>query len=103
MSVRVFTFYKLRPNVDIEEFKEWSRTVDQPTCHRMTACHRFEVFIVKGEASGKDAYDVIEDIEVESWEDWQATLVSKEFAQVAEEWPRFGDESSLYSVHCERI
>lgn len=103
MSTRVFTFYRLHEGVDVAEFMEWSRRVDQPTCHRMDACYSFEVFLVRGEARGQGFYDVVEDIEVESWQAWQDTLASPEFAQVSEEWPKFGDESSLLSIHCEKI
>lgn len=103
MTTRVFTFYRLNEGVDIAEFMEWSRRVDQPTCHRMEACHSFEVFLVRGEARGQGFYDVVEDIEVESWEAWQETLTSPAFSQVSDEWPKYGDESSLLSIHCEKI
>lgn len=103
MATRVFAFYRLKDGVDIDEYMEWSRRVDQPTCHRMKACHSFEVFIVRGEARGQGFYDIVEDIEVESWEAWQETLTSPEFAQVATEWPKYGDESSLMIVYCDKI
>lgn len=103
MTTRVFTFYRLNEGVDVTEFMEWSRRVDQPTCNRMDSCHSFEVFLVRGEARGQGFYDVVEDIEVESWQAWQDTLVSPAFAKVADEWPKYGDESSLLSIHCDKI
>jgi len=103
MSTRVFTFYNLRPDVDVAEFLAWSRTVDQPTCARMPACHRFDVFLAKVEVDGKPTYRVIEDIEVESWDKWQETLTSEAFSQVSTEWPLYADESSLVSVQAEQI
>jgi hypothetical protein len=103
MTTRVFTFYRLNEGVDLDEFMEWSRRVDQPTCSLMDACLSFEVFLVRGEARGQGFYDVVEDIEVESWQAWQDTLTSPAFAQVAQEWPTYGDESSILSIHCEKI
>ena len=103
MATKIFTFYNLKEGVDIEEFKAWSRRVDQPTCNRMPACHKFEVFIIKGEASDKPFYMIAEDIDVESWNAWQVTLKSEDFSQVMKEWPRYGDPDSAVSVYCEKI
>jgi len=103
MSTRVFSFYRLNEGVDIDEFMAWSRRVDQPTCQRMESCLSFEVFLVRGEKRGQDFYDVVEDIEVESWQAWQDTLTSPEFEQVSIDWPKYGDESSLLIVHCDKI
>jgi hypothetical protein len=103
LSTRVFTFYNLRPDVDVADFLDWSRAVDQPTCARMPACHSFEVFLVKREVNGILTHQVIEVIDVESWDAWQETLTSEAFAQVSNEWPRYADETSLVSVQADRI
>lgn len=103
MTARVFSFYNLKPSTDISAYKEWSRTVDQPTCARMNACHRFEVFLVEGGSRRDRFFDVVEDIEVESWEAWQETLQSEAFSQVSREWPNYADPDSLVSIYCERI
>ena len=103
MPTQVFTFYRLNEGVDVEEFKKWSRTVDQPTCHRMPAVHSFDVFINQGEVNGKPFFDVVENIVVESWEAWQETQKSEAFAHVVADWPRFGDGSTFTSIHCEKV
>ena len=103
MATKIFTFYNLKEGVDIEKFKEWSRRVDQPTCNSMPACHKFEVFVIKGESSKKPFYMIAEDIDVESWDAWQDTIQSKEFSRVMEEWPLYGDSESVVSVYCEKI
>jgi hypothetical protein len=103
MSTRVFTLYRLNDGVDVEEFKRWSLEVDQPTCHRMESCHRFEVHLITGGSQGDVSFDVIEDIDVESWEGWQRDQASEGFSQIREEWPRFGDAGSLISFECEKI
>ena len=103
MSTKVFVFYNLKEGVDIDEFKKWSREVDQPTCNKMPACHSFEVFLVKGEMSEKQFPRVVENINVESWDAWQTTLKSDAFSQIMEEWPQFGDAESAITVYCEKI
>lgn len=103
MTTKVFTTYNLKPETDIDEFLDFSRNIDQPTCAKMAACESFEVYIVRGEVSGKPVFQIIENIDVVSWEAWQETLASEEFAEVARLWPRYADESSLVSVYTERI
>lgn len=103
MSIRVFTLYRLNKGVDLDEFKRWSLDVDQPTCHRMKSCHRFEVHLITGGSPTDLPFDVIEDINVESWEGWQRDQASEGFSQIREEWPRFGNEASLISFQCEKI
>ncbi|WP_104131615.1 hypothetical protein [Cryobacterium sp. M91] len=103
MSTRIFTFYNLRPGVNLKEFKEWSRTVDQPICNSMPTCNSFEVFLVNQGIGDGVSYNVVEDISVESWDAWQETLSSDAFSKVSTEWPRFAVESSLISISCEKI
>jgi hypothetical protein len=103
MGTRVFTFYNLNEGVDVEEFKEWSRRVDQPTCARMSSCERFDVYLIGGGTDNMPSFDVVEDIDVESWEAWQRTQESEEFSQIIREWPKYGNAASLMSVFCEKI
>ena len=103
MSTKVFVIYNLKEGVDVEEYKRWSREVDQPTTSNMPGCHSFVVYLVRGEASGKTFPMVVEDIDVESWESWQETLKSEAFSQVMEEWPLYGVGKSAITVYCEKI
>jgi hypothetical protein len=103
MPTKVFAFYNIKEGVDIEEFKAWSRRVDQPMTRSLKACKRFDVFAVAGTMPDKPFSMIVEDIDVESWEAWQEGLKSAGFAKVIEEWHRYGDASSLISVRCEKI
>jgi hypothetical protein len=103
MTTKVFVFYNLKEGVDVEKYKEWSRTVDQPACNNLEICHKFEVFLIEGEASGKPFYQVAEDVEVESFEAWQAALQSEEFSHVMEQWPLYGDGDSAIVMYGEKI
>jgi hypothetical protein len=103
MATKVFVFYNLKEGVDLEEFKKWSRAVDQPICNSMEACHSFEVFLVQGEATGKPFQMVVENIDVDSWEAWQDTMKLDAFSKINDEWPRFGDADSAIAIYCEKI
>jgi hypothetical protein len=103
MADRLLNFYRLRDGVDIDAFKTWSRTVDQPTCNSMEACHSFTVHMVTGERMGERAFDVVEDIVIESYEAWEEATKSEAFAQVNREWPLWGVEESVISLYCEQI
>ena len=98
MSEKVFVFYNLNEGVDIEEYKEWSRTVDQPTCNESPVCHSIEIYLLECKTDGKSFYKVAESIEVESWEAWDVALKSKEFSKMSEEWPKFGNGESAIVV-----
>jgi beta-galactosidase GanA len=98
MTEKVFVFYDLSDGVDIEEYKEWSRTVDQPTCNASPICHSIEIYLLESKIEGKSFYRVAESIEVESWDAWEAALKSEDFAKMSEEWPRFGNGDSAVVV-----
>ena len=59
--------------------------------------------MVKGGEGGGEAYAIFEDLEVESWEAWQAALKSEAMKPVVEGWPRVADESSAVILYGSRI
>jgi hypothetical protein len=99
----IFAYYNLKSDVNIEEYKQWSYSVDQPTCKSMDGCESFEVFLVKRVANGQVFYDVTEKIIATSWERWHEILKSPEFDQVNREWPNYGDAESLVITECEKV
>lgn len=58
----------------MKEYKKWSREVDQKITPSQPNVHRFEVYEIKGAEQGRSPYDIVEDIDVESFEKWQETL-----------------------------
>ena len=87
----------------MEEYKKWSREVDQQITPKQPAVHRFDVYEIKGAEKGTSPYDIVEDIDVESFEKWQETLKGKGMERVVREWDNYGDGSTNVMVFGEKI
>lgn len=101
---KVFVMYKLRPGVSLEDYTRWSREVDQAITPSQKGCIRFEVYAIEGEENGGEPqYQIVEDIEVESWDTWQKTLKGEGMAVVAEGFPEYADESTVQLIYGSRV
>ncbi len=98
---RLIVMYNLKPDASMEEYKKYSREVEQKIVSNLPGVHRFEVFEVKG--SEKKTYQIIEDVDVESKEAWEEALNSDEMKPVSEQWGKYGDESSVVTYFSEKI
>jgi len=103
MLTKVFFSYRLKPDASLEDFLEWSRTVDQPFTNAQPAVHRFEVFVVSGTDGNAPSHQIFESIWVESWEAWQATTGSEAFAPIVETWKTFVDDSDTQALYGTRV
>lgn len=95
MSVRVFITYKLKPTTTIEQYREWSRTMDQPIASKAPGVLRYEIFEVRGAGKGPIDFDIIEDIEAESWEAWLRVNTLDDLKPVVRRWLDLCDENSV--------
>ena len=100
---KVFVTYNLKPGVDVEDYKRWSRSRDQATTPFVDGVIRFEVYEVRGAEKGQPPYRIVEDIEVESWEAWQKALQGPAMAPIVKEWDQFGDGGSVVMLWAEKI
>ncbi len=103
MQTKVIVFYKLRAGVSLDEYRRWSGEVDQRLTPAQPAVNRFEPHVVIGGQGGGEEYEIFEDLEVESWDAWQAALESEAMKPVVEGWPRVADESSLVVIYGSRL
>ena len=96
---RVYVMYRLKDGVEMDDYIRWSQEVDQKTVPGLAAINNFAVRRVISTIEGPDrAFDVIEEIDVTSVEDWKAANVSEAMAQIQEEWPQYADASSAVIV-----
>ncbi|WP_242907760.1 hypothetical protein [Actinomadura terrae] len=95
---KVYCLYKLKPGVTAEEYVEWSRTVDQAITRQQPCVHRFRVLQLGGSRGGASPWDIVEDIEVESWEAWEQCLTTPEMAEVVAGFRRMADRESAVTV-----
>jgi len=101
---KVFVMYDLKKGVSIEDYKKWSRNVDQQITPNQPGCHKFEVFEILGsDGEGVPKFQIIELIEVDDWESWQQIVKSKGMGKVVTEWNNYGDENSLITIYGEKI
>jgi hypothetical protein len=66
--MKVFAMHKLKKGASIEDYKKWSREVDQPKSIGQPEILNFEVYEILGSVDSdekKPEYDIIEIVEVE--------------------------------------
>ena len=100
---KVFVMYKLKPGVTMEEYRKWSISLDQKVTPFQPGCHRFEVYEIEGAEKGESPYQIVEDIDVESWEAWQKVVAGEGMKEVIETWGKYGDESTLKVIYGKKI
>jgi hypothetical protein len=101
---KVFVMYKLKPGVTLEEYRQWSVTLDQRITPFQPGVIRFEVYAIKGAANnGESPYQIVEDIEVDDWETWDKVSTGEGMKEVAETWGRYGDESTLTIIYGDKV
>jgi hypothetical protein len=100
---KVFVMYKLKPGVSIEAYRKWSVALDQKVTPFQPGVHRFEVYEIEGAEKGKPEYQIVEDIDVESWEAWQKVVASEAMREVVKTWGDYGDEATLRVIYGKKI
>ena len=89
---KVFVSYRLRAGVSIEQYKAWSREIDQRITPGQKGIIRFEVYAIEGADKGEPFCQIVEDIEVESFEAFTETVRGSGMAYVMETFGKLVDE-----------
>ena len=100
---KIFVMYKMKPGVSIEEYRKWSLGLDQKVTPFQPGVHRFEVYEIEGAEKGEPQYQIVEDVDVESWEAWQKVASSDAMKEVADTWGKYGDASTLHVIYGKKI
>jgi hypothetical protein len=79
---KVFVSYRLRPGVSVEQYKAWSGEIDQRITPGQKGVIRFEVYSIEGADKGEPFCQIVEDIEVESFEAFTETVKGSGMAYV---------------------
>lgn len=103
MSVHVFITYRLRPEASIEEFRKYSRELDQPTVTSQPGVISERVYEVQGTGRGDPEYHILEDIEVESWDAWLKASSGEAIGALYQQWKQLCDSKSMRVHWSERI
>ena len=100
--VHIFMMYNVQRG-KMEAYRKHSRKTDQPTLKKQPGIIDFHVYEIKGAQSGKSPYQVVEDIEVESWEAFQKVAASAVGKKLGTQWKEYCDESSAVTVYGDPI
>lgn len=96
---KVINLYNLKPGANMDEFKKWSREVDQKTVPRQEGVRSFEVIEIKASEKEDFSYQIAEIIDVDRYEMWQKALKTEEMKKVVQQWRKWGDESSVITFY----
>lgn len=100
---KIFVMYRLKKGVDMEQYKQWSKEIDQRITPGQPGLIRFEVYEIKGSEKDEPFVEVVEDIEVEDFDAWMETCRQPGMAYVQETIGNLIDESTLKIIYGERI
>lgn len=100
---RIIALYRLKEGVTMEEYRKYSLEIDQPITSVQPGVRRFEVYAVTASGEGPLNFDIMENIEVDSWEAWQEVTKSEPMKKVVTNWPRYCDESSVLLIRGDKI
>jgi hypothetical protein len=94
----------LRPGVPRDEFVRFSATVDQPICLAQDVVHRFDAFAVVHRDPGAPSVDIVEVMEVSSWERWVEVRDNlAAMKPVIEGFERLVDPGSVRTIFATRV
>lgn len=100
---KIFVMYKLKKGVTIEQYKQWSREIDQRITPGQPGMIRFEVYEILGAEKGEPFVQVVEDIEVDDFHAWIETCKKPGMAYVQETIAKLIDDSTLQVIYGTRI
>ncbi len=70
-EVVAFNLIPIRDGVSVDEFAEFSSTLDRPTCLAQDVVVGFDAYRVVRDAGLASAFDVVEVMHVRSWSEWE--------------------------------
>lgn len=103
MSVKVFISYKINKDRTRDEYRKWSREVDQPLASRQPGVLAYEIYEIQATGSGEPWADIVEVIEAESWEAWQKVNDYPEMKDAVAQFWTMAEEGSVQVIYGTRI
>lgn len=101
---KMYVMYNLKPGVTIEQYRLWSKEIDQRITPGQPGMIRFEVYeMIGSETGGEPFLRIVEDIEVEDFDAWMETTRREGMAYVESTLPSLIDESSRKIMYGKRI
>lgn len=89
MATKAFFLFNLKPGVSVEDYARWSLAVNHPFARSVKEIKRFHDHRAVGTLEGEPAYQIIEEIEIESVEAYKAAMERPEFKAFGEQWSQW--------------
>lgn len=102
MTMVIIT-YDLADGVTREQYREWSRTVDQVVGGSQPGIRRYEVFEVDDAGVGEVDCDIVEVIEADSIEAWEAVNGYPAMKPVYEQWLTIAKPESVKLLYASKV
>jgi hypothetical protein len=102
---RIYVTYRLRSKEHLAAYERWSRERDQVVLRAQAEILGFEVFMVEDFQSrdGAATYDVIEEITVSSWDDFQRVLQTEPLQELGAEFGDVADAATVTTVRTRQL
>jgi len=100
---KIFVSYKLKPGVTIEQYESWSKDIDQRITPGQPGFIRYEIYKIEGADKGEPFCQIVEDIEVESFEKFTETVNGPGMKYVMETFRNIIDISTMQTVYGTKI
>jgi quinol monooxygenase YgiN len=102
--VKVFITYKLNDDVTREQYRQWSREIDQPMASRQPGVISYEIYEVTGSGTeDRPSFDIVEAIEAESREAWEAVNNQPEMKDAVEQFFKIAQRGSIQVIYGQQI
>jgi hypothetical protein len=91
--MRIIAWFNLKPNVSVQEYEAWARSVDIPTVTALESIEKFEVMRTTGVlgSEGKAPYEYVEIIDVKDMQQFGVDVSTPKMQQVAADFRRMVD------------
>ena len=78
-----------------EQYREWSRAIDQPMASRQPGVLKYEIYEIEGAWQRRASVRHLEVIDAESWEAWQAVNDQPEMKEAVEQFFQIAKRGSV--------
>jgi hypothetical protein len=100
---RIYVTYRIKSR---EAYERWSRERDQVVLREQPEILGFDIYMVEHVESREDGagrYDVVEEITVTSWEDFQRVLEREPVKELGREFGDVADSSSVTTLRARKL
>lgn len=92
MATKAYFLFNLKPELTVDDYAKWSLAVNHPFAKRVKEIKSFHDHRVVGTVEGQPAWQVIEEIEIESVAAYKAAMQGPEFEAFGAEWSKWVSE-----------